>query len=86
MLAGMADKITAVLAEFEGEPDEAWEFLLSEGLVRPDDHDAYVDVVNQGLEGEALVAALGEASLLGEAAFDDDDGIAARVSNWRNNA
>lgn len=83
MLAGMADKITAVLAEFEGEPDEAWEFLLTEALVRGEDHDAYVDVVNQGHEGEALVTALGEASLLAEAAYDEDDGIAARVAAFR---
>jgi hypothetical protein len=79
----MADKITAVLAAFPGEPDDAWEFMTAEGMVRAEDHDAYVDIVNQGLEGDALATALGQASLLEESAYDDDDGIAERAESFR---
>lgn len=86
MLAGMADKITAVLEQFlPDEPDEAWEFLLTEALVRGEDHDAFVDVLNGADMGDigAVTTALGEASLLAEAAYDNDDGIADRVATWR---
>ncbi len=83
------DRITASLAQFlPDEPDEAWEFLLAEGFVRPDDHDAFVEVINAAdLSDAAGVATqLGEASLLAGEAFDDDPGGATAIEHaaaWR---
>ena len=83
------DRITASLAQFlPDEPDEAWEFLLSEGFVRPDDHEAFVEVINAGdlTDPSKVATQLGEASLLSGEAFDDDPtgAIAAeRAAAWR---
>ncbi len=83
------DRITASLAQFlPDEPDEAWEFLLAEGFVRNDDHEAFVEVMNAAdlTDASAVATALGEASLLSGEAFDDDPGGAIgieRAAAWR---
>ena len=84
----MDDRITASLAQFmPDEPDDAWEFILAQGYVRAEDHDAYVEIVNRADLGDvaAVVTALGEASLLSGEAFDDDDddSMPERVTAWR---
>jgi len=88
------DRITASLAQFlPEEPDEAWEFLLSEGFVRGDDHDAFVEIVNaedRDITGPSralrVANAMGEASLLIGDAYDDDPTgalAAERAAAWR---
>jgi len=83
------DRITASLAQFlPDEPDEAWEFLLAEGFVRQDDHEAFVEVINAAdlTDPSQVATALGEASLLSGEAFEDDPtgAIATeRAAAWR---